>query len=385
MVLTVLFQKPAVFVFVVAFLLTILAVQLSGTAPSDAVKWGWQSASLPAKIAIGAALLLAGLSLTSTLWALNPDYAFNKASRHLGIMVVGTLLVLMRSSRPERRDDDPTAALILIGFSIVISIMLVIIYLWDIRPAGTYVHFYNRGTVILLFTSFLGLMMLAESNLPRTTKLGVAAALLAPLCWLLVLTDSQSSQIAAVVLLFTTPVVFWLSKKSHSSVNRSLLVGAGFVVIAAIVAAFATGIIDRLAARAHSFERFEMWVAFTDVAWVKPVMGWGLGAARFITEEMMAELYPNLANQWLFYPHPHNVFVQTFLEFGMIGLALVAVALVAYALATLWYPTERMLWILPLSAAILVVWAVSHGAWQSWWIANLFLIANVFPARTRST
>ncbi|RAU21807.1 hypothetical protein CU669_10900 [Paramagnetospirillum kuznetsovii] len=119
------------------------------------------------------------------------------------------------------------------------------------------------------------------------------------------------------------------------------------------------------------------------------MLGWGMDASRSIPggDETvnLIDYYPvthgtrRVINGNLMPLHPHNAILQCWLELGLGG----ALILAAF-LWTMVGNVEKSAARDPLSAAgiagcivaALVVSAVSYGAWQSWWVSTLWVVAT---------
>jgi O-antigen ligase len=106
-----------------------------------------------------------------------------------------------------------------------------------------------------------------------------------------------------------------------------------------------------------------------------PVLGWGLDAARELPGNDGMELLTTAEGTTFLQPvlplHPHNMFVQVWLEAGAVGAVLAALLLLAVlrSAARLGNPGVAVM------TAALLVSAVSFGAWQSWWLAVVWMLA----------
>lgn len=128
---------------------------------------------------------------------------------------------------------------------------------------------------------------------------------------------------------------------------------------------------------AHAQERIEIWRAFGDFYWQNPLFGIGFGAsskaqshpaAAAVAESLQAELGAS---------HPHNAFLQVWVELGVIGAALFA-ALCVLILMSVSRLAPRMRPIaLGLAGSVLAIAGVSHGAWQPWWLTTVGLFAGI--------
>jgi len=121
----------------------------------------------------------------------------------------------------------------------------------------------------------------------------------------------------------------------------------------------------------------------------RPVLGWGVDAARTIPggeEEVQVSRLPHGPTDGLLEQlmplHPHNAVLQWWMELGGVGVAMM--------LALLWTIVRRIetsapdrfaaaAWGASFVAAFSIS-AVSYGFWQSWWQASLWLVATLCVA-----
>jgi len=136
-----------------------------------------------------------------------------------------------------------------------------------------------------------------------------------------------------------------------------------------------------------SVHRMAIWgVAVRHIA-ERPVFGYGLNAARTLYPPGSAvptSFYTSdgtLAFETHFEPiplHPHNGILQIWLELGVVGAA-VLLGVLLLALRAIMArgpgPVEQAA-ALATFAATLMVYLVGFGAWQSWWLCGLFLLAT---------
>ena len=115
----------------------------------------------------------------------------------------------------------------------------------------------------------------------------------------------------------------------------------------------------------------------------RPILGWGMDASRAIPGGSAAPdaatrsafgLTSPAADRWfsdvqVMPLHPHNLALQTWLELGAAGAALMALLLAMLALSSR-NPAGAGCF-----AAGLVIAMLSYGTWQYWWVAGLLLAA----------
>ena len=134
--------------------------------------------------------------------------------------------------------------------------------------------------------------------------------------------------------------------------------------------------------------RYYIWKFTIDRALEHPIIGWGLDASRSlpggdVNIGVGRELMPL---------HPHNAFLQIWVELGYVGLILLAAIIwLIFPKAPSGQAFDKKMAILPITISMLVViMNLSFGIWQSWWMSAIALIicfaslANA-PTRLKST
>ncbi|HEV7285487.1 MAG TPA: O-antigen ligase family protein [Kaistia sp.] len=160
------------------------------------------------------------------------------------------------------------------------------------------------------------------------------------------------------------------------------------VVIVATVALFAGTIPLTLAlpAISHGIEwlpfsarhRLDIWSFVAERIAERPVLGWGLEASRHLGEGRVTQILDTETDMLPL--HPHNAYLQVWLELGMIGatLALAGCLLVVRAISHLDASIRPAA--LAAYASTAAMAATSYGIWQSWWMATLMLTALLTAA-----
>jgi O-antigen ligase len=116
--------------------------------------------------------------------------------------------------------------------------------------------------------------------------------------------------------------------------------------------------------------RVEIWHFAAERALDKPLLGWGFNASRYIPNgNEVSHFLP--AGQSIIPLHPHDAFLQVWLELGAIGAIIVgAMLLLTLRIVDQW-PAAVARFTLPGYAAGLVIAGLAFGIWQSWWMATL--------------
>jgi len=131
----------------------------------------------------------------------------------------------------------------------------------------------------------------------------------------------------------------------------------------------------------NSRARIELWQAFSDVARRYPVFGTGFASSPHMGSHPVAAEISPAYRKLLNVGHPHNAFLQVWVELGAVG-ALFLTGLVLWVLECLsGAPAHiRRAGLVTLMTAT-SIGLVSHGAWQGWWIAAIALAAALLTLR----
>ena len=115
--------------------------------------------------------------------------------------------------------------------------------------------------------------------------------------------------------------------------------------------------------------RWRMWEFVVSRIFERPVLGWGLDSSRAIPggHELAFHQYGELLPL-----HPHNAFLQIWLELGLIGILALCVVLAAapFAITGIYEDSPMASAMLAVFTSYVVLGQLSFGVWQSWWLAT---------------
>ncbi len=122
--------------------------------------------------------------------------------------------------------------------------------------------------------------------------------------------------------------------------------------------------------------RIEIWHKTSEKIFENPVFGHGFDSARVMGQESvdvagkMMQVIP---------VHPHNAFLQVWLELGLVGVLLLAalIGLMLVGIGSARSGRVRSGVHAATLASYLVIALISFGAWQTWWIAAAWLAAGI--------
>ena len=323
----------------------------------------------------GLALLLGALALwglASSVWAIEPRRSLLIALRLAGMFAAGLALI---AAADEIAAPRRLVRWLVAGF--VLSLGLAAVQL------------VTRGALSAPFTT----RGFAEPTLNNIEDgLGM---LLLPLCAVLVL---RGRRVAAALLAAVTVAMifflagdaarigFWLGVVAAVPLyfwRRPLvrLIAAGAVVLTLVAPLIFPPLagIDPLAHAAHDYKfsawhRLQIWSFVGNHIAERPLLGWGLDAARSIPGGDVP--IPGGKPWQVFLPlHPHNAPLQLWLELGVPGAVLFALLA-----AWVWLALGAVGWPRLYTAAggaslvtALIVGLGSYGVWQEWWVSTEFL------------
>lgn len=113
--------------------------------------------------------------------------------------------------------------------------------------------------------------------------------------------------------------------------------------------------------------RLLIWDFTWEKIWQKPIWGWGLESSRRLPggEGMFDHM-------WL---HPHNGFLQIWMELGVFGAAVFLTWLfyVGWGKTHEWHDGAWRRMVPSLVVSVGVMMAASYGVWQSWWWGSVLM------------
>jgi len=128
--------------------------------------------------------------------------------------------------------------------------------------------------------------------------------------------------------------------------------------------------------------RVEIWRYAHELIQGRIIEGYGFDSARVLGGA--ATMLPSFEGKTTFL-HPHNGMLQIWLELGGIGVALLlATAILGFRRLLTSSPADMVLAIICATIATsAVLWSLSFGVWQGWWLAVLGLTSAVTVCAAR--
>lgn len=122
----------------------------------------------------------------------------------------------------------------------------------------------------------------------------------------------------------------------------------------------------------HAAHRLQIWNAFEVRAHDRPILGHGFDTSfKVSTAPHPGGIPPGPEDHVIMNLHPHNIFLQFWVEFGVLG-AMAAAAAAAFVLKRLTgFRAGEMAARLGLLASVVAIGLVGLSAWQPWWLASI--------------
>lgn len=331
-------------------------------------------------LAFGSLILIAA---ASALWSVEPETSLLQSLQLLGIAIPGLLLIgVLADASPDRGRSQmvwlPVGVATAAGMLLVDLLADFPIYrLLNALPAGheiePYVH--NKAATAVAVLLFPAWSVLAESaGGDRRPTISRSALVIAASAGILV-TPSQSAMVALAAGLCAVLAARARERMVRGAITILAVGGAISAPFAALLLPEgSSGLVDPVSySAAH---RIEIWRLAGELVLEHPLLGIGMEGARHALT-----VREGLREGAL---HPHNLFLQIWLELGLVGvvwlvgfllyvhvrIGRMAIALRPFADATF--------------AAALLVSCFAWGFWQSWWLSTLVVTAALFALQQRA-
>lgn len=181
-------------------------------------------------------------------------------------------------------------------------------------------------------------------------------------------TASSATMAMAVSLL-----VFAAAALRPRLIGRLLAAATVLVVVAVVpfsIAAYDHGAADAHAMKVSARHRMEIWHFAAERVLECPLFGHGFNASRSIPNGHAVSRF-QAPDKPIIPLHPHNGFLQIWLELGIVG-AVIGSAIMLFAIrSAAGSGAAAAPYLLAEIAAGMLVGGLAFGLWQSWWMATL--------------
>ncbi len=318
--------------------------------------------------------------VVSLSWVPDPHDATGRAGRMIALFLLAALYAVLVGATRER--SEPVSQPALVGFAgymigaLFIGLSFVLVAPGKASPDA----FINRTIVILALSAFATSAYILISGWSTRIRTGLVLTALATGFGFALASNSQTAVVAYCV---------GLAAAALCAILPPLFRRAMVIVFAAVgfsmplLIVWLGGIAKPLLtlpflAAGSSADRMQIWESYLMLVRERPVFGWGIEASRNFDPAQLSSAVA--AETLVFSNHPHNAFLQVWADLGGLGAALYCLMLVLVGWRIELCQTQARPLIYGLFAAFVTAAAISHGAFQSWWMGSIaVLFAAVVP------
>ncbi len=331
----------------------------------------------PLRLALWLILLMSLMGM-SYFWAVWGEDSLSRTIKVISIIIPSYLLVMVAQHCPpetvQRHKNWIYVVCCVPVFLLAVRLYAPQLFMLSVEP-NDIARFLDRSN----FNKNAAIItLLVPSLFYMTTHKNYAqkSVLLAALIGLMIVTQSQASQLA---ILFMAALAFGLLPFLKSFTHK---ICGGALIILALLMPFLSSITFDLAEHLPLYQSFvpstglmrlENWDSFTREILKSPFVGFGVDSARHMTLTTDKIFHP--ADQLM---HPHNGFLQMWVDFGLIGAIVMAMGLALYLTSA----KTNIHFVTFMGSMIILL--LSWSIWSSWLIGALFFIHVFVILATKS-
>lgn len=320
---------------------------------------------------------IAGLTMISSLWAVDSDASFQRGLKITGLLFLFIPTFIFLRNIPPRASRFIAAyfSLPLIGTGAFLFVELAFDFPFLHLVLGADKHLEtwisNKHVTILTLLTPFGLYFACQNGQKK-----ICSALLMITVAVNIVTASQAAQLAAAAMTIAAIGAYFLPR---------LALPLAIISVAIITATMpwishpaynivADKVGDQGVLReACTSQRLEIWSFVADKISERPFYGFGTDAARFLTFQGPMKYYKDTIIM-----HPHNVALQLWLEFGFLGILLVVGILAALYRHIYRLPYHDRILPLVIFSGVTVFLMASWSIWSSWLMGFILLLIGMY-------
>ena len=268
-------------------------------------------------------------------------------------------------------------------FLLMLALVPVLIYLsWgesELDRINNLAGFYNRVFVCLILISFALVGQALNSGLKTPTKRLIMFGYLGLTFSMGLGSVSETSLLVCII----GWLLIGLFHLTQGKICRPVLYLTCLTPILMPIMIFALDFASdyflqadhRFATHASVGLRMDAWRIGVNLISEKPLFGWGIIPFSTLVTFAPETFFTN--NKSFLFVHPHNGFIQIWVQLGALG----AITTFAVMLASVRKILKLDAAYIPFASVLFIssalVYSISHGAWQGWWAAELILLSGM--------
>lgn len=326
------------------------------------------------------------LAIASASWSPDPAYSFEKSLKISAVFLSGLFPLMMVSAIPRdiwNVNKIVCASAILCAlagavfcfeystdFSITRSLMgMHERETWSKPIAKGFLL--NRSSVFLVLLSMPVSLLILRSELTNRKKITLLCIMAAGLALMLLATNSQTSQFAALIAL---PALAFPACHKKARYGLAILVSIVALACPFVIPPIQAYLFpekielerDSILMQASIPHRLEVWTFVSEEIATAPLTGQGLEATRFLKSE---KVMPYMRTDHVL--HPHNAVLQIWIEFGVVGM-LLTIAFLFFIFNKIDDKSHAMQrFSIVFFIVCMAVLSMGYGLWQAWLIGMI--------------
>ena len=189
--------------------------------------------------------------------------------------------------------------------------------------------------------------------------------------------QSQSAQLAFVAALMALPLLrFWRITRPMVFVMMGIVIFA-FPVLTKPIADHSVSVEARVSLPVSVKHRIELWKGYVDLIADKPIFGWGVKADRQLGKSGRAAVYAKEAGYRAHTSSPHNLALELWVNFGLVGVVFFCGALVSLGLVVSKMSDHMATGVTLMAIAAFSAAMFHSSAFQSWLIATMAIVFSI--------
>lgn len=319
----------------------------------------------PAGLTASALLAFMGVSV---MFAHAPRASAQQFGQFAAVVLAGLVLSLALPHVAPRRRALLFAGGVIVAAALMLADLKGGLWLRELTGGRVTTYTYNRGLVTLAVLVWPVLALVVAA---RKLWLILPLAVLLPLA--VRAGDSATAAVALLAGIAVFPIAVLVPRFARrAGLALTIIVLAVQPWIGTIMRNALPAAVHQRMEDAHSDDRVRIWLSFEEAARANWITGNGFGSSLNMQNAPVAGKIAPERVTLLGASHPHNGWLQIWVELGLVG-AVLAAALAAFLFGAIGRMRPALQpFALTCFATAALVTLVSHGAWQAWWWAAIF-------------
>jgi O-antigen ligase len=124
-----------------------------------------------------------------------------------------------------------------------------------------------------------------------------------------------------------------------------------------------------------AIHRLQIWETFSNLSLLSPIHGYSISSGHFLYKfDNIISQIPNNLHKFVDTWHPHNNFLEIWLDLGIIGI-IILILFISELFKSKWINNRGHFSTL---VSIISVGSCANGFWQGWWITAICFVVLIY-------